>query len=78
MLEECIPSNSNLIRCFVNGSYYFDNSSYILVSTIKLFLELLRSCSKEKRNIILSNLHSKLDAIVRYDKESEFDDDIPF
>jgi len=78
MLEKYIPNNNALIQCFVNGSYYFGKNYYIPIYIIKSFLELLRSCSKEKRNIILSNLHSKLDAIVRYDKPPEFDDEIPF
>ncbi len=79
MLEEYIPSNNALIKCFINGSYsYYNNNYYIPTSIIKSFLELLRSCSKEKQNIILSNLHSKLDAVQRYDKAPEFDDDIPF
>lgn len=78
MLEEYIPDNTALIRCFVNGSYYFNKSYYIPISIVKSFLELLRSCSKEKRNIILSNLHSKLDAIERYEETPDFGDDIPF
>lgn len=78
MLEEHIPDNNALIRCFVNGSYYFRKRYYIPIPIIKYFLELLRSCSKEKRNIILSNLHSKLDAVERYEEASDFDDDVPF
>lgn len=79
MLEEYIPSNNALIKCFVNGSYsYYGGNFLVPIHLIKSFLELLRSCSKEKQNIILSNLHSRLDAVDRYDKPAEFDDDIPF
>ncbi|MGA1980605.1 MAG: serine/threonine-protein kinase [Sedimentisphaerales bacterium] len=76
MLEEHLPNNSSLIQCFVNGSYYFSNENTFSVTLIKSFIDLLRSCSKEKRNIIFSNLHSKLDAVERYDLKAE--DDIPF
>jgi len=78
MLEEFIPNNNTLIRCFVNGSYYFGKRFYIPIHIIKSFLELLRSCSKEKNNIILSNLHSKLDEVERYDEQPDFDDEVPF
>ncbi len=78
MLEENIPDNPALIKVFINGSYYFGRNYHIPIWIIKIFIELLRSCSKEKRNIILSNLHSKLDAIERYNEPSAFDDDIPF
>lgn len=77
MLEEYIPNNNLLVKCFVNGSYYYSRNHHIPIQTLKLFLELLRSCSKEKQNIILSNLHSKLDAIETYNKSPDFDD-IPF
>ena len=76
MLEEHIPDNASLTQCFINGPYYFSKRDTFPVSVLKSFIDLLRSCSKEKRNIILSNIFSKLDAIERYDKKAQ--DDIPF
>jgi serine/threonine-protein kinase len=78
MLEEYIPDNSSIMRCFLNGSYYFSKNYYFSVYVLKSFVELLKSCSNEKKNIILSNLQSRLDAVERYDEKIEFDDDIPF
>jgi eukaryotic-like serine/threonine-protein kinase len=78
MLEEQIPDTTSIIRCFINGGYYFKRNYIFNVSTLKAFIGLLRSCSKEKRNIIFSNIHSKLDAVTRYTEKVEFDDDIPF
>jgi len=78
MLEEYVPSNNLIIKCFINGSYYFNKNHHIHVKDIKSFIELLRSCSKEKRNIILSNIYTKLDALDRFAEEDGFDDDIPF
>jgi hypothetical protein len=43
---------------------------------IKRGQTILRSCSKERKNVIFSNLCSKLDAIKRYDEKEV--DDIPF
>jgi len=75
MLEEAIPDRTKLIRIFISGSYYYTKSVFP-VEKLKDFIGLLRSCSVEKRNIILSNIHSKLDSITRYDEIPE--DDIPF
>ena len=76
MLEENIPDNSILIRCFVNGVFSYYKNADIPVSTIKSFLTLLRQSTKEKKNIILSHIHSRLDAIDR--QEERPGDDIPF
>ena len=78
MLEENLPNNVALTRCFINGEYSYYKKNSFPVSVLKDFIDLLRSCSKEKRNIVLSNLHSRLDAINRYEEKTEFDDDIPF
>jgi len=77
MLEEYVPANTLVIRRFVNGAYYYSNKGMILVSCVKSFVDLLRSCSKEKKNIIVSNILTKLDAIKRYDEKADTDD-IPF
>lgn len=77
MLEENLPDNTTLTRYFINGTYYYNNKLEFPVPIIKKFIDLLRSCSMEKKNIILSNLHTKLDSIPRYEK-TVFDDDIPF
>jgi serine/threonine protein kinase len=79
MLEEYVLNCSNVLRCFINGQYFYHTKYQFPVSTLKGFLDLLRSSSREKKNIILSNLQSKLDAASRYDsKPNPFDDDIPF
>ena len=75
MLEEYLPSNSELIQCFINGSYYFSRKLTFSTHLVKSFLLLLQSCSPEKKNIIFSNLHSKLDSVERYEIKEE---EIPF
>lgn len=77
MLEEVLPDNRLIISCFVNGGYTYSTSEIILVDDIKSFVELLRSITKEKSNIMLSNIQTKLDAVKRFD-QAEFEEDIPF
>lgn len=77
MLEEQVPNNSPVLACFINGSYYYSRKSFVRVDSLRDFVQLLRSCSKEKKGVILSNLFTRLNAVTRY-RESEFDDDIPF
>lgn len=79
MLEEFVPSNTVVLQCLINGEYYFRKQNCVAVACLQAFLQLFRSCPREKRQIILSNLHTRLDAIERYSRPSDdFDDDIPF
>ena len=78
MLEETIPKNNLIINCIVNGAFYYSNSSGFYVTTLKRFIDLLRSSSREKKNIILSNLQTKIDTIPRYSEESSDTNDVPF
>lgn len=79
MLETEAPDAAPILRCFLNGVYYYRKQGFS-VSVVKQFLALLRSSDEEKQRIILANLHSRLDAVTRYKAPSfeDFDDDIPF
>ena len=77
MLEETVPDSTLVIRCFLNGPYYYKKTGFT-VEPVKDFLHLLKTSSQEKMRIIMANLHTRLDAIMRYsDKEINYDD-IPF
>lgn len=78
MLEDVIPKNSLILNCFVNGAYHFKTNVSFRVYALRDFVDLFRLCSREKKNIIISNLQTKLDAVPRYDQKMDFDDDIPF
>ncbi|MGY2196893.1 protein kinase family protein [Pseudomonas gingeri] len=83
MLESQVPSNAAVVKCFVNGGYYYSKKSLMSVHVIEEFLILLDGSGKEKRNIIEANIYAKLDAVERYKSRpvpdfSSFDDDIPF
>lgn len=78
MLEKNVPTNTIVIRCFVNGSYYYSNHEFIEVDNLRRFIQLLRSCSREKKDVIISNILTRLDSVSRYQEKTGFDDDIPF
>ncbi|WP_283744458.1 protein kinase family protein [Sideroxydans sp. CL21] len=79
MLEEHVPDSSLVVRCFINGQYYYNKSYWFRVDVLRAFLDLYRSSSREKKNIIVGNIQTRLDAVKRYDKPFDsFDDDIPF
>ena len=79
MLEEYCPSNNFVIRCFLNGQFYYSKNRLFLISELKQFVEFLRSCSKDKKNIILNNIYTRLDATERYPElPTGFNDDVPF
>lgn len=82
MLENQVPSNSQVIKCFVNGAYYFSKVNRMPVNVIKEFLQLLSSSNKEKRNIIEANIYARLDAVEKYKPKPVPDfssfDEIPF
>ena len=75
MLEEFLPKNTLIIRCFLDGAYYYARNEFP-TTVLHSFLTFFRSCSRERRNVVLSNLHTRLDSLARYEKLA--DDDIPF
>lgn len=80
MLEEHVPSSPLVLKCFINGQYYFNNSYAFEVKILRSFLDLFRTSTRERKNIIIGNIQTKLDAVKRYSsrKFDNFDDDIPF
>jgi serine/threonine-protein kinase len=75
-MEIVAPNPSSIVHSFLDGNFFFRKHAEIYVECMKAFLELFRRSSDERRRIILSNLHSKLDALPRY--AEAFDNDIPF
>jgi eukaryotic-like serine/threonine-protein kinase len=75
MLEETLPDCAAVLRCFLNGTYYYKKIDFV-TSALRDFLNLLNSASPEKQRIALANLHTRLDAIQRYEQPEN--DDIPF
>jgi len=82
MLEDYVASVSDVVRCFVNGGYYYKKNAHMRTETLSDFLGLLKRLGREKRNIIEANIHAKLKLVDRYvpapPQYDSFDDDIPF
>ena len=77
MLEYLVLNNNKVISCFCNGSFtYKIRPSIFTVQELKEFTNYIKSCSKDKQNIILSNLHSRLDAVEHYNDST--DNVVPF
>ena len=72
MLEETVPESSAVLKCFVHGAYYYKKKGFP-VAVVRDFVHLLKSSSPEQKRVILLNLHTRLNSIVRY-KEPELDD----
>ncbi len=75
MLEEFVPDCVIIIRCFIDGAYYYKKTGFP-VDDLNGFIGVFKSSSLEKKRIILANLHTRLDSLPRYSEQS--DDDIPF
>ncbi len=76
MLDDFIAVPVKLARVFVSGPFsYFKNQSF-RVTTLRYFLDMLKGLSAEKKNIVLDNLLTRLDAVERV--VPDLDDDIPF
>ena len=76
MLEEYVPDCATVIRCILRGSYYYRKKDFN-VCIVRDFLNMMKSFSTEKRRIVLSNLHTRLDAIARYENTTD-DNYLPF
>lgn len=76
MLEEYVPDSATVLRCLIEGTYYYHRAG-LEVATVRKMLMLLKSSTEEKQRIILANLHTRLDAIQRYETPDD-DEEVPF
>jgi serine/threonine protein kinase len=77
MLEETVPDSALVLRCFLDGMYYYRKQG-LAVSVVRDFLRLVRDTADERVKVVLANLHTRLDALPRYSESEVTDDDIPF
>ena len=78
MLERYLPNNNELLQCLINGNFRWFPKHNIPINLLQSFISLLKSCPVERKNIIISNIHSRLDSIERFDPDFILDEDIPF
>jgi serine/threonine-protein kinase len=72
MLEENIKNAKMVARVFLRGSFYYSRYDSLSVLELRNFINLIKSCNVEKFNVIMMNIHNRLDSIQRYSE------DIPF
>ncbi|SEL55669.1 serine/threonine protein kinase [Paenibacillus sp. cl141a] len=73
-LEAFIQDNSQLIRCFIKGSYVYNKRCDIEVQHVKNFYQLLVRLDPYKQKIVLDNIQTRLGGV----KINITDDDLPF
>ncbi len=76
MLEDYIQKNTSVLSCFLKGNYSYKTLQKFNIDELKAFIDWFKSCHTDKRNIILANLISRLDAMERCSDENS--DDLPF
>ena len=75
MLEQIVPDSRVVAKCLLNGSYFYHKKGFP-VEAVKSFIHMMKSLSIDKQRIVMSNLHTRLDAIERYFEDDN--DEIPF
>lgn len=76
MLEPQAPDCAPILRTILAGAFHYKTKGF-QTWTLLAFLRLLRSAPVEKQRVVFANLHTRLDAVPRYE-DFDFDDDIPF
>jgi len=76
MLDLYVATPVKLARAFVAGEFSYYRSAQVEVSVLREFIEMLKGLSGEKKNIVLENLLTRLEAVNR--TGPDLDDDIPF
>jgi hypothetical protein len=67
MLEETVPDSTVVLQCILQGAYYYRKKGF-RVEVVRAFVHLLKSSSPEKKRIIFSNLHTRMDSVTRYEE----------
>lgn len=73
-LETFIQDNSQLIKCFIKGSYRYNDKCDIEVQHVKNFYQLMVKLDPYKQKIVLDNIQTRLGGITI----NITDDDLPF
>lgn len=78
-LERDLPDPVGLCRVFVSGEFRYFKSNTLEVHLVANFLNLLKTLSGSRKEIVIANLISRLDAIPKSEpKPMTLDDGIPF
>src|ERR1022692_1388843 len=55
-LEPLVPDGQLVIRCVIDGAYYYHRDCNFSVSCVRTFIRVFKSATEEKRRLILANL----------------------
>jgi len=75
ILEDELQNLSAIPRCFIKGQFRYFKRARFLVLHLKLFLELLKSSTDDKKKILINHIWQRLDSIERFE---DIEDDLPF
>jgi len=79
VLDDTIQNTRDVTRTFLNGSYRYYNKPIFSCLNIRNLIKMIRSAEKDKANIIMLNIHNRLNQVPRIHKDDEgFREDIPF
>ena len=77
VLEDEIQNTRDVTRAFLNGSYKFYNRPIFSCYNMREIIRMLKAPENDKANIIMLNIHNRLNQIPRTHKD-DLADDIPF
>jgi serine/threonine-protein kinase len=78
ILEAHVPDMALILRCMIDGAYYYRGDEYVETRCVRDFIQLLKSATDEKRRLIVANIHTRFDCVPRYRLTPPPADDIPF
>lgn len=78
MLEEYVPDPVTICRVFVRGAFRYIKRQYVEVDLVADFLKFIKSVEGKKREIVVANVLTRLDAVKRIERTQTLDDEIPF
>lgn len=77
MLEMEVPDASLVLSCFIIGAYRYRKKKFP-TSALQGFVSFLKRCNAERKQIVLANIQTRLDAAPRQAESNFSDEDIPF
>jgi hypothetical protein len=77
VLENEIQNTREVTRAFLNGSYTFYSKPIFSCYNIREIIRMLKASDNDKANIIMLNIHNRLNQLPRTHKDV-LADDIPF
>jgi serine/threonine protein kinase len=75
ILNDYIQNPVSVSQAFLRGSYRYNRKTNISIEDVNKFLKLLKSCSQDRKVIVINNIWTRFDSYTRTKPEL---DDLPF